>query len=199
MDNPRISIIIPTANVEGKKYLQRCLDSIEIQNYKNYQVIVTEEGKVGYNINQGIKRARGDIIKILCHDDYLNGSLSLEEIAYSWKGGWLVSGCVHDQGDGQLVSDHFPGWNPHIHRGFNTIGGLSILAFENNNPLLFNEELEWTVDIDFYKRAFERYGLPTFLMTPNVTIGYGSHQSTNFIPQEQKNKEINLMVQTYGE
>lgn len=196
---PKISIIVPTAEVEGKKFLPRCLKSIEEQDYKNYEVIVTEEGKVGYNLNSGIKKATGDIIKILCHDDYLNGPKSLEEIAYSWQGGWLVSGCIHNTGDDKLVVEHSPGWNPHIHRGFNTLGGLSIISFENKDPILFNEELEWAIDLDFYKRAFARYGLPTFLMTPNVVIGYGNHQSTNFIPQTQKDMEINLMLQTYGE
>jgi len=199
MDNPKISIVIPTAEVEGKKFLQRCLNSIESQTYKNYEIIVTEEGKVGHNINAGIKKATGDIIKILCHDDYLNGPLSLEEIASAWKGGWLVSACVHDGGDGNLIVTHYPGWNDHIHRGFNTIGGLSVLAFENKDSLLFNEDLEWNIDVDFYRRAFNRYGLPRFLVTPNVVIGYGNHQATRNIPEEQKHKENILMLQTYGE
>jgi len=199
MTNPKISIIVPTSDGEGKKFLPRCLDSIKVQTYKNYEVIITKEGKVAHNINCGIKKATGDIIKILCDDDYLNGPFSLEELAFAWKGGWLVSGCVHDQGDGNLIGYHIPGWNDHIHRGFNTIGGLSVVAFENKDPLLFTENLDWVVDIDFYKRAFIRYGLPRFLVTPNVVIGMGPHQLTNSIPQEQKVKETDLMLQTYGE
>ena len=197
--NPKISIVIPTSDSEGKKFLPRCLESIEIQTYKNYEVIVTKEGKVAHNLNCGIKRATGDIIKVLCDDDYLNGQFALEEIVSAWKGGWLVSGCVHDQGNGQLIGPHCPGWNDHIHRGFNTIGGLSVLAFENKDPLLFGEGLDWVVDIDFYKRAFLRYGLPRFLVTSNVVIGLGPHQLTNSLTQEQRTKEIGLMAQTYGE
>ena len=199
MENPKISIIIPTAECEGKKFLPRCLDSIKSQNYTNYEVIVVDEGKVAHNMNCGIKKATGDIIKILCHDDYFNNPMSLEEIASSWKGGWLVSGCVHDQGDGELIVTHYPGWNDAIHRGFNTIGGLSVLAFENKDPLLFTEGLDWVVDVDFYKRAFLRYGLPRFLVTENVVIGYGSHQTSFKLTQEQRTNEMNLMLQTYGE
>ncbi|OGO93131.1 MAG: hypothetical protein A3F10_05590 [Coxiella sp. RIFCSPHIGHO2_12_FULL_42_15] len=199
MENPKISIVIPTAECEGKKFLPRCLNSIKSQNYTNYEIILVEEGKVAHNMNCGIKKATGDIIKILCHDDYLNGSFSLEEIVVAWKGGWLVSACVHDQGDGNLILTHYPGWNDHIHRGFNTIGGLSVLAFENKDPLLFTEGLDWVVDVDFYKRAFQRYGLPRFLVTPNVVIGYGSHQATFKLTQEQRTKEMDLMLQTYGE
>ena len=200
MENPKISIVIPTANVEGKKYLPRCLESIEMQNYKAHEVIVVEEGKVAHNLNQGIKKATGDIIKILCHDDYLNGEYSLEEIAYTWKGGWTVSGCIHDRGDGDLFKVHYPGWNDHIHRGFNTIGGLSVLSFANDEfPLLFTEGLDWVVDVDFYKRAYQRYGLPRFLVTPNVVIGIGQHQTSVQMSDEQQQKEFNLMLQTYGE
>lgn len=199
MESPKISIVVPTAECEGKKFLPRCLNSIKSQSYTNYEIIVTEEGKVAHNMNCGIKKATGDIIKILCHDDYLNGPFALEEIVSSWKGGWLVSGCIHDQGDGNLILTHYPGWNDHIHRGFNTIGGLSVLAFENKDPLLFTEGLDWVVDIDFYKRAFQRYSLPRFLVTANVVIGYGNHQTTFLLTEEQRNKEMNLMLQTYGE
>ena len=199
MNNLKISIVIPTAECEGKQFLPRCLDSIKNQTYTNYEIIVTEEGKVAHNMNCGIKKATGDIIKILCHDDYFNGKNALEEIAHAWRSGWLVSNCVHDQGDGVLVSEHMAGWNDHIHRGYNTIGGLSVLAFENKDPLLFTEGLDWVVDIDFYKRAFMRYGLPRFLVTDNVVIGYGSHQTSFKLTEEQRKNEINLMLQTYGE
>ena len=198
MENPKISIVIPTAECEGKKFLPRCLNSIKSQTYANYEVILVEEGKVAYNMNCGIKKATGDIIKILCHDDYLNGPLALDEIVSAWKGGWLVSGCIHNQ-DGELIAEHIPGWNDHIHRGFNTIGGLSVLAFENKDPLLFTEGLDWVVDIDFYKRAFARYGLPRFLVTLNVVIGYGPHQTSFKLTEEQRKKEMELMLQTYGE
>ena len=169
-----------------------------MQTYRNHEVIVTEEGKVAYNLNCGIKKATGDIIKILCDDDYLNGPGALEEIASAWKGGWLVSGCIHNK-EGQVGWPHTPDWNDHIHQGFNTIGGLSVVAFENKDPLLFTEGLDWMVDVDFYKRAFLRYGLPRFLVTDNVVIGVGPHQLTNTISQEQKNKELLLMIEKYGE
>ena len=195
----KISIIIPTAECEGKKFLPRCLDSIKAQTYTNYEVIVTEEGKVAHNMNCGIRRATGDIIKILCHDDYLNGPHALEELVSAWKGGWLVSGCIHDVAGHGLVNTHYPGWNDHIHRGFNTIGGLSVLAFENKDPLFFTEGLDWVVDVDFYRRAFDRYGLPRFLVTDNVVIGYGEHQTSFKLTEEQRKNEVILMLQTYGE
>ena len=199
MEYPKITIVIPTAECEGKKFLPRCLDSIYGQSYKNYEVLVMNEGKVAYNMNQGIKKATGEIIKILCHDDYFATEYSLEQIINNWKGGWMVSGCVHDIPGHGVVNSHYPGWNDRIHRGYNTIGGLSVLSFENKDPLLFTEGLDWVVDVDFYRRAFDRYGLPRFLMVDNVVIGYGLHQTSFKLTEEQRKNEMVLMLQTYGE
>ena len=42
MNNPLISIIIPVYNVE--KYIKRCLDSIVIQSYTNFEIILVNDG-----------------------------------------------------------------------------------------------------------------------------------------------------------
>lgn len=42
MSNPFISIVIPIYNVD--RYLKRCLDSLLLQTYKNYEVILIDDG-----------------------------------------------------------------------------------------------------------------------------------------------------------
>lgn len=96
----KISIIIPVYNVE--KYLQKCLDSVEKQEYKNIEVIVVNDGSEDkseeivkkyqekyYNIkyfkkengglsdarNFGVKYATGDYICFLDSDDYIDERL----------------------------------------------------------------------------------------------------------------------------
>ena len=42
MNNPKVSIILPTYNVE--RFLLQCLDSIAAQTYKNIEVIIVIDG-----------------------------------------------------------------------------------------------------------------------------------------------------------
>ena len=100
----KYSIIVPVYNVE--KYLKNCLDSILSQTYKNFEVIVVndgspdnsqkiideykkkdkrikaykkENGGISSARNFGIKKAKGDFLIFVDSDDSVNKEL-LEEI-----------------------------------------------------------------------------------------------------------------------
>lgn len=192
----KLSICIPIHEMENKKFfLDRALRSIDEQTFKDYEIIITEEGKMAENTNAAIKKATGEIIKILYMDDYLMNKHSLQRIVDEFKGGWLVTGCMHD--DGEMIGNyHKPAWNDNIHL-VNTIGSPSVLAFENKDPLLFDETLSWMLDADLYRRLYERYGLPTILDEDNVCIGIGSHQMTYKLTDEEKLKEVDYVTQKY--
>ena len=55
--------------------------------------------------------------------------------------------------------------------------------------MYFNEDLEWMFDLEFYQRLYDKYGEPTILNDLNVVIGIGSHQATNLLSNELKEKE----------
>lgn len=186
----KLSIVLPVHNMKnGDFFLERLQNSLEEQTLQEYEVVVTQEDGMAKNINSGITKATGDIIKILFMDDYLASPDSLEKIVDNFKGGWLVTGCAHDKGDGVWFNEHMPSWNDEILTGKNTIGSPSVIAFENDRPILFDETMSWLLDCDLYHRMYGRYGEPTYLMEPNVIIGVGAHQTTFHMADEEKLKE----------
>lgn len=92
---PKFSIIIPVYNVE--KYIGKCLDSIMSQTYKDYEVIVVNDGTPDnsmdivkkYDVkvinqknqglsavrNTGVKHAKGEYILFIDSDDYIEKDL----------------------------------------------------------------------------------------------------------------------------
>ena len=99
MKKPKFSIIVPVYNTE--KYLKRCLDSIKSQTFKDYEVIIVNDGstdksddiisKYPYKVinqenqglsmarNNGVKDASGEYLIFLDSDDYIEKDL-LKEI-----------------------------------------------------------------------------------------------------------------------
>ena len=195
--SPKISFCIPIHNMEnGAFFLWRAVQSIMSQTFKDYEIIITQEGSMPVNTNAGIKKARGELIKILYMDDYLAHPNALQEIVDHFKGQWLVSGCLHDE-DGVLKSPHYPSWNDSIHLGQNTIGSPSVLTIRNDGHLLFDETLSFLLDCDLYKRYYKQYGPPTILKDLNVAIGLHAGQTSNLMPQEEKEKEYKYIMTKY--
>lgn len=102
MNNSVISIVIPVYKVE--KYLDRCVESLVKQSYKNLEIILVDDGSpdncpkmcddwakkdgrikvvhkqnggVSSARNEGIKIATGDFITFVDSDDYLTEDFSL--------------------------------------------------------------------------------------------------------------------------
>lgn len=100
---PKVSICIPTYN--NLEAFKRCLDSVLMQSYKDYEVVVTDDSSneeiknylnensnlenIFYfknkkalgspeNWNKAIRQSKGEYIKILHHDDWFTNKQSLE-------------------------------------------------------------------------------------------------------------------------
>ncbi len=195
---PKISIAIPMHNMQGADFfLRRLMQSLEVQTFRDFEIVITKEGKMAENTNAAIKKCKGEIIKILYMDDYLYGRDALKNIVLKFKGGWLATGCVHDYGDGRGIQPHLAEYTG-IANDVNTIGSPSVIAIENNEPLLFDERMSWLLDVDYYKRLHERYGEPTLLPEFDVCIGVGSHQMTNILTNQEKLQEELLIKEKYG-
>ena len=197
---PKISCIIPIHWMKNWQFfLTRCLESIEKQTFTDYEIIITKSGFMAENTNAGILKATGEIIKFLYMDDYLAHPDSLKNLAENFKGGWLATGCVHDWGGGKLINPHLARIDGILQKSSmkNTIGSPSVVAVENKDPLLFDENMTWVLDLDYYKKLYERYGEPTILDSYDVIIGCGNHQVTHIISKEDKLKEEKYFLNKY--
>lgn len=195
----KISICVPIHNMQnGEYFLNRLLQSVYSQTYKNYELIIIGDGTFAENTNSAIRKAEGDIIKILCMDDFFNTKDALQHIVDSFTGGWLASGCTHTKDGKKFERSYVPSWNDQVVFGNNTIGAPSAVSFENKSPLFFNEELKWLVDCEFYHRLYKRYGKPTIVSYIDIAEGIGSHQMTDLITQEEKMREYVNLMEKYG-
>lgn len=180
-------------------FLGRLMRSLQTQTFRDFEIVITKDGKMAENTNSGIKKAKGEIIKIIYMDDYFAHPDSLQNMINNWKGGWMVVGCVHDRGDGKHLDPHVPKYSQDIHKGVNTIGSTSVVAFENKDPIFFDENLSWLIDCDYYKKLYDRYGEPTLLNDLDIAIGVGTHQTTFIMTNEEKASEHEYISKKYSE
>lgn len=194
MSKPRISIAVPIHDMaNGDYFLQRLKDSLYKQTFQDFELVITKEGKMAENTNAAIKQCSGDIIKILYMDDFLANPFALQHITHNFKGGWMATGCTHTEDGTTFFNDHVPTWNDDMESGNNTIGSPSVIAFENNDPLLFDENLSWMLDVELYGRLYKRYGLPRLINMIDIGIGIGPHQMTNILTDEEKLQEVKYL------
>lgn len=187
--NPLVSLVIPIHDMQnGAFFLWRAINSIMKQTYKNYEIIITKEGRMAENTNAGIKRAKGGLVKILYLDDWFAHKDALKNIVENFEGMWMITGCD---------TNPHPQWTHNIRDGNNKLGSPSCLTMRNIDPLFFDEKMSWILDVDYYHRMNERYGLPKILDEVNVNIGVGNHQMTNILTNEEKLSEHKYIKEKY--
>lgn len=219
----KISVAIPTSNMpNGEALFRRCLDSLWDQSFQDFEIVVTDNSDdnsiraicsyygaginyyrnprkgMALNTNDAIMKSRGDIIKVLYMDDFLIDDEALETISERFEGRWLVNGCIHVDSYGVIPRDaHVPSWNDRMHEGVNTIGSPSVMAILNDDPMLFDEELTWLLDCDYYRRMRDRWGYPVIVPKPLTAIGIHDGQATNTMGDQRKQQECLYMMEKY--
>jgi len=166
----------------------------------NYARNPENRGNFTDNTNKAIKRCKGDIIKILFQDDFLRDDRSLEKIdsAFTDEVEWLVTACEHTYDGVNFGRLHVPAYNDKIYTGNNTIGNPSVLSFRRHDDMpLFDERFIWAVDVDLYKRLYDKYGTPTILNEVTVVIRLWERQMTHLISNDRKEAEIALSTRKH--
>jgi len=191
MENNLISICVPAydMNGAGSKCIKQLLQSISAQTYQNYEVIISDHstnnniksivedfknnkfkhyfnvnniGSSSGNLNNAIKEASSDFIKVMFQDDFFVNpdSISIINDLFNKQINWGVCSCIHySSSTKEFYRPHFPYWQTNIKKGENTLGCPSVLFFKRCE-LEFDVDLLWYMDTDFYYRLFLKYGPP---------------------------------------
>jgi glycosyltransferase involved in cell wall biosynthesis len=182
----RFSIVIPTHNIpERGALLQRCLDSLDSQKFRDFEIVIASDPnrRMGENLNAGLAQAQGEWVKILCMDDWLTHPYSLMNLYMAIREHpekqWVIQ---------PTTSSTKPGWTDDILSGRNWLGPLSSLAMKRGR--LFRDELCWLIDCEMYWRLMQEAGSPLILGEVDIGVGTGPHQETHKIPGAVKEREI---------
>lgn len=97
-----ISVIIPYNKDRG--FLTRCIKSIESQEYKDFEIILSQSDKsVAWNFNRGLEKAKGEYCKFVCEDDALvPGSLQTLHDAIQDEF-WVFANAIQETENGQWI------------------------------------------------------------------------------------------------
>jgi glycosyltransferase involved in cell wall biosynthesis len=219
---PKVSICIPT--YKQIEFLKKTLDSILIQTYQDYEIIISDDSpdksvqhlleqysfgsKLKFfknktplgspeNWNESIRKADGEYIKILHHDDWFTFPESLEEyvalldknpqadFAFSATNVFhadTLKERIHCIPDGYLEKLKK---TPHILFFGNLIGGPSVSIYRRSLDQYYDRNMKWLVDIEFYIRAIQKNPNIVFSSKPLITTSTATdHAITSSITKE---------------
>lgn len=184
-------------NDDIKNLCEQWSSLLDIQYYRNE----IGRGLIAPNANNAICKSKGLYIKMLFQDDFLYDIDSLQKvhdyIQQNKDCKWIVTGCAHTNDGENLHSPMFPRYNHDIHTGYNTISCPTVLTIKNEDPLFFDESLNWLVDVEYYKRLYAKYGYPGIIDSICAINRDSEVRTTNMITETRKQQEVEKVTKMY--
>ena len=182
-----ISVIIPY--IEDRGYLNEALESLHRQSYQNFEIIFAQGDYLqGVNINRGLKKARGNFIKIL-HDDDMLPINSLRDLrigiaGFDWCCGDMETFGTPEWCDPQAHTGRMPVLSMMVNKN-QVYGGTTLYKKSALIKVRGYDEKLWTgEEYDLHLRLLSNGYTVTYI--PKIVHRYRLHQI---------NKSYNL---TYG-
>lgn len=159
-------------------------------------------GVISPNINNAMRHCSGTWIKILFQDDFLYDQYSLEHqfkfIIKNFNMYWFATKFYHSNDGKTFYRLFLPKWNDLVWTGNNTIGCPSVITIKNENLEYFDEGLNWLMDVEFYKRVFDKKGEPQVLDEITVINRTWGDRLTDTITEELKTNEHIIVNKKYA-
>jgi glycosyltransferase involved in cell wall biosynthesis len=160
------------------------------------------QGKIAPNLNNAIRHSNGVFIKMLFQDDFLYDTDSLQiifdSIAENQDKDWFITSCVHTDDCITMYDRMTPYYHNRIYAGVNTISCPSVLTVRNEEGMpIFDESLNWLVDVEYYKRLHDAYGDPVVIDIICAVNRNAEVRATNIITEKQKQEEISRVIRMY--
>ena len=191
----KISLCIATYEMGGYGYtfLDELLTELKLQSFQDFEVVISDQspdtkvlevcekhsklldikyfkyfynkGKAACNINQAMKYATGDIIKIIYQDDFFVERDALSKINQKFEEGakWVVNGFTHSKDKKEFFNTRVPYYHDAVIVGENSIGNPSNFAILTKERMYMDESILYVVDCEFYYRVKQKLGLPTVI------------------------------------
>lgn len=226
-----ISIVIPVYEMKGSgtKYLKELLETIFLQNYNNYEIVISDDSKddvifqyiksfhsdklkiikycknpniagISSNLNNAIKHAGGQIIKVMFQDDLFSSNNALLELnrAYCTSPNqvWAIEHSFILSCDTRKDS-LMPKFNPYMLLGINTFSSPSTLSFRKSSLCKFNESLFMLMDVEIYVRLSILYGAPMIIKNKNIINRVWEGQSQKSIGAHDYYRELKAVAADY--
>ena len=223
MNKVKVSICIPAFN--QTKYLKKTLDSILIQTYRNYEIIITDDssnnnvkklidrynfkGRRKYfknkvakgspeNWNKSVGYATGEYIKILHHDDWFTKKDSLNKFVDLLDNNPKADFAFSATLPIHTISEkqiRSLRKNGEVLFLGNFIGAPSATIYKRSINLKYDRNLKWFVDVDFYIKVFAKNS--HFAYSPEPLINVTADAAHQVTKQCLNNKEVELFESIY--
>ena len=134
------------------------------------------------NTNNGVAKAKNEIIHILHHDDPIMEDFAYTNIIEAFKNDevrWAIFSCHNDSGSEMKIQ-------PGLIWGFNSIGGPSVLITLKESYIPFLENYSYLWDCINFHDYNEKYGAPLVFRELHIAHGDGQNRLSKSIAISQR-------------
>ena len=210
----------------AEKFLVEYLSHLMYQTFKDFDIVISDQSEddnlkiicdtfshvldikylkntsnkknAANNVNNAVRYATGEIVKLLYMDDFFVDQGALLKISNAFDsnpdGKWFISGFTHsNETRTQFFDTRLPIYENKYVNGDNTTGNPSNYAVRNSCALEMDDDLLWIVDGEYFYRSYFYHGDPIKL--DDVLVCFREHGSSAF--QDPKFQELDVKERQY--